>query len=316
MSTPETIHNVLIIGSGPAGYTAALYAARANLNPIVFAGLQPGGQLTITTDVENYPGFPDGILGPELMPLFEKQATRFGAVVEYRLVTKVDLSQRPFKVWCDDKVYLGQTVIIATGAEAKWLGLPGEQTYGGFGVSACATCDGAFFKEKHVIVVGGGDTALEEANYLTRHCRRVTLVHRRDALRGSKIMQERAFANPKIDFVWNSAISEILGADEPVRKVTGVRLKNLVDCSETEMPIDGVFVAIGHKPNSELFRGVLDMDELGYLVTEPHSTRTRIPGVFACGDVMDHVYRQAVTAAGTGCMAAIDAERFLESEGH
>jgi len=316
MSTTKKIHNVLIVGSGPAGYTAALYAARANLEPVVFTGLQPGGQLTITTDVENYPGFPDGILGPELMPLFEKQATRFGAVVEWKTVTKVELAERPFKVWCDDELYLGQTMIVATGAEARWLGLPSEQIFGGAGVSACATCDGAFFKQKQVIVVGGGDTALEEANYLTRHCSKVTLVHRRDALRGSKIMQERAMANPKIEFAWNSEIDEILGDLEPVKRVTGVRLKSTLDGSTREVPIDGVFVAIGHKPNSELFKGMLDMDSLGYLVTEPHSTKTRIPGVFACGDVMDRVYRQAVTAAGTGCMAAIDAERFLEAEGH
>lgn len=316
MESSQTVHNVLIVGSGPAGYTAALYCARANLSPIVFAGLQPGGQLTITTEVENYPGFPDGIMGPDLMPLFERQATRFGAVVEWKLVTKVDLSARPFKVWCDNELYLGRTVVIATGAEAKWIGAKGEQEFGGYGVSACATCDGAFYREKHVFVVGGGDTAMEEANFLTRFCSRVTIVHRREGFRASKIMQDRAASNPKIDFLLNSEIDEIMGVVEPVKRVTGVRVRNTVDGSTQEMPIDGVFVAIGHKPNSELFKGQLDMDELGYLDTASWSTKTKIPGVFACGDVMDHVYRQAITAAGTGCMAAIEAERFLENEGH
>lgn len=316
MESTQTVHNVLIVGSGPAGYTAALYTARANLAPIVFAGLQPGGQLTITTEVENYPGFPDGIMGPDLMPLFERQATRFGAVVEWKLVTKVDLSARPFKVWCDDELYLGRTVIIATGAEAKWIGAKGEQEFGGYGVSACATCDGAFYREKHVFVVGGGDTAMEEANFLTRFCSRVTIVHRREGFRASKIMQDRAAANPKIDFLLNTEIDEIMGVVEPVKRVTGVRVRSTLDGSTQEMPIDGVFVAIGHKPNSELFNGQLDMDELGYLSTSSWSTKTKIPGVFACGDVMDHVFRQAITAAGTGCMAAIEAERYLENEGH
>lgn len=316
MSDSPTLHNVLIIGSGPAGYTAALYASRAGLDPIVFAGLQPGGQLMITTDVENYPGFPQGLLGPELMDLFQKQAERFGTQVEYKVVTRVDLSERPFKVWCDDELYLGKSIIISTGAEAKWIGLEGEKTFGGFGVSACATCDGAFFKQMTVAVVGGGDTAMEEANYLTRHCSKVYVIHRRDSLRASKIMQERAFANPKIEFIWNAQVVDIHGDTEPLRKVTGITLEDTVTGERRQMEVQGLFVAIGHKPNSELFQGALDMDDLGYLITEPHSTRTKVPGVFACGDVMDRVYRQAVTAAGTGCMAAIDAERWLESEGH
>lgn len=315
MSQP-TIENVLIIGSGPAGYTAALYAARANLNPLVFAGLQPGGQLMITTDVENYPGFPKGIMGPEMMDLFREQAERFGARVEYRIVTKIDTSERPFKVWCDDNMFLAHTVIVATGAEAKWLGLESEKTFGGFGVSACATCDGAFFRNKNVIVVGGGDTAMEEANYLTRHCEKVTLVHRRDQFRASKIMQERVLGNPKIEVIWNAEIDEILGQTEPFKKVTGVRLKSTTEGNTWDMPIDGVFIAIGHKPNSDLFKGILPMDDHGYLKPLPGSSKTEIPGLFLCGDVADSVYRQAITAAGTGCMAAIDAERYLESQGH
>jgi thioredoxin reductase (NADPH) len=313
---PENIQNVIIIGSGPAGYTAALYAARADLEPLVFAGIQPGGQLMITTDVENYPGFPDGILGPELMELFRKQCERFGACVEYKEVDKVDFSERPFKVWAEGEPYLAKSVIISTGATAKWLGLPSEVTFGGYGVSACATCDGFFFRGKEVAVVGGGDTAMEEANYLTRHASKVHLIHRRDAFRASKIMQDRVLANEKVAVLYNTAIDEILGHHDPFKKVTGIRLRNTLDDSTNEMPIDGVFIAIGHKPNSELFKGVLDMDELGYLRAQPNSSKTKIPGVFVAGDVADSVYRQAVTAAGTGCMAAIDAERFLESEGH
>lgn len=268
----------------------------------------------ITTDVENYPGFPDGILGPELMELFRKQAERFGTRVFDKMVTEVDFSQRPFIVKAEEETVRTATVIIATGADAKWLGIPGEKEFGGYGVSACATCDGFFFRGKHVIVVGGGDTAMEEANFLTRHAQRVTVVHRRDQLRASKIMQDRAFRNEKIDFLWNTELEEILGETEPVRRVKSVRLKSTVEQKTWEMPIDGVFVAIGHKPNSELFTKWLDADAQGYLLTEPFSTRTKVPGVFACGDVMDHVYRQAVTAAGTGCMAAIEAERFLESQ--
>ncbi len=310
------VHNVIIIGSGPAGYTAALYAARASLDPVLFAGFLPGGQLMITTDVENYPGFPDGVMGPEMMDLFRKQVERFGADVREQNVSKVDFSERPFKIWTDDdELHLAQTVIISTGASAKWLGLESEVTYGGHGVSACATCDGFFFRGKNVIVVGGGDTAMEEANYLTRHCNHVYLVHRRDHFRASKIMQDRVLNNEKVSFIKNSVIEEILGTDAP-KKVNAVRLRNVETDEVSEMPIDGVFIAIGHKPTSELFQGILDMDEVGYLITQPGSTKTNIPGVFASGDVADNVYRQAVTAAGTGCMAAIDAERFLEAEGH
>ena len=310
------VHNVIIVGSGPAGYTAALYNARANLDPLMFAGIQPGGQLMITTDVENYPGFPDGIMGPEMMELFRKQVERFGTKVEDREITKVDLSQRPFKLWADDEMFEAKSVIVATGASAKWLGLPSEITFGGFGVSACATCDGFFFRNKNVIVVGGGDTAMEEANYLTKHASKVYLIHRRDAFRASKIMQDRVMNNPKIEIVYNTVLEEITGQTDPVKKVTGVRMLDIVKEKTSEMPIDGVFIAIGHKPNSDIFKGWLDMDEVGYIKTQPHCTRTNIPGVFAAGDVADAVYRQAVSAAGTGCMAAIDAERFLEAEGH
>jgi thioredoxin reductase (NADPH) len=315
MST-DTIHNVIVIGSGPAGYTAALYAARADLKPLVFAGIQPGGQLMITTDVENYPGFPDGIMGPDVMELFRKQCERFGAVVEYSEVTRVDLSQRPFKICVNEEVFLAQAIIVSTGATAKWLGLESEVTFGGYGVSACATCDGFFFRGKEVAVVGGGDTAMEEANYLTRHASKVYLVHRRDQFRASKIMQDRVLANPKVQVLYNKAIDEIQGIVDPVKKVTAIRLKDTVTDATHDMPIDGVFVAIGHKPNSELFAEWLDLDPNGYIKVMPGSTKTKIPGVFVAGDVADSVYRQAVTAAGTGCMAAIDAERFLEAEGH
>ncbi len=307
----QSIENVIIIGSGPAGYTAALYAGRADLNPLMFAGGEPGGQLMITTDVENYPGFPDGILGPELMELFKKQAERFGTRIEPHAVTKVDLSQRPFTVSTDEGEYHAASIIIATGAKAKWLGIPSEVTFGGYGVSACATCDGFFFRGKNVMVVGGGDTAMEEASYLTRHAAKVTLVHRRDSFRASKIMQDRVLTNPKINVLWNTVIDEITGETQPHKKVNGVTLRNLESNDERHEPVDGVFIAIGHEPNSALFKGVLDMDELGYLRTKPFSTATNIHGVFAAGDVADSVYRQAVSAAGTGCMAAIDAERFL-----
>lgn len=310
-----TLHDVIIIGSGPAGYTAALYNARANLNPLVFAGLQPGGQLMITTEVENYPGFPDGILGPEIMEKFRAQVERFGTKIHDQQVTKVDFSERPFKVWADDVEYHAKAIIIATGASAKWIGLPSEVTYGGFGVSACATCDGFFFRNREVAVVGGGDTAMEEAHYLAKMTSKVHLIHRRDEFRASKIMQERVLNDPKIEVHWNSAVDEIIGETEPNRRVTGVRLMDTQTLEKRELPLAGVFVAIGHKPNTDLFRGILDMDENGYLIVEKGSTKTKIPGVFAAGDVADHIYRQAITAAGSGCMAAIDAERFLGLEG-
>jgi len=310
------IHDVIIIGSGPAGYTAALYAARADLKPVVFAGLQPGGQLMITTDVENYPGFPDGVMGPDMMELFRKQAERFGTDIKYENISKVDFSVHPFKIWAEEKEYEAKTIIISTGASAKWLGLESEVTFGGHGVSACATCDGFFFRGKVVAVFGGGDTAMEEAHYLTKHASKVYLVHRRDEFRASKIMQDRVLANDKIEVVYNTVLEEIVGEMEPFKKTTGVRLKNVVTGEQTHLPLDGVFIAIGHKPNSELFKGVLDMDETGYLVVQPGSTATNVPGVFASGDVADSIYRQAVTAAGTGCMAAIDAERWLSNHEH
>ncbi len=309
------VHNVIIIGSGPAGYTAALYAARADLSPVMFSGLQPGGQLMITTEVENYPGFPDGIMGPELMEHFRRQVERFGVVIHDRHVDKVDLTQRPFKVHVEDEVFAARSVIITTGASAKWLGLESEVTFGGFGVSACATCDGFFFRNRQVMVVGGGDTAMEEANYLTRHASKVYLMHRRHEFRASKIMQDRVLANPKVEVIYNSTIEEIVGSTSP-KRVTGVKLVNTSTGERTEMPIDGVFIAIGHQPNSELFKDVIDMDTVGYIRTLPGTTKTNIPGVFAAGDVADSCYRQAITAAGTGCMAAMDAERFLEAEEH
>lgn len=310
------VHDVLIIGSGPAGYTAALYAARADLKPLVLAGSQPGGQLTITTDVENYPGFPDGIMGPEMMELFRKQAERFGAEVRYEHVSKVDFSQRPFKVWVEETEYQARAVIVSTGASAKWLGLESEVTFGGHGVSACATCDGFFFRGKVVAVVGGGDTAMEEAHYLTKHASKVYLIHRRDEFRASKIMQERVLAHEKIEVIYNTVIEEIVGDFEPFKKTTGLKLRNIVTGDQSLLPLDGVFIAIGHKPNSDLFKGVLSMDDVGYMKVNAGSTATNIPGVFAAGDVADSVYRQAVTAAGSGCMAAIDAERWLTEQDH
>lgn len=306
-------HAVLIIGSGPAGYTAAIYAARAGLNPLLYQGLQPGGQLTITTEVENYPGYSAGVQGPQMMEDFRQQALRMGTEIRYGIVTKVDLNAHPKRITVDGQVELtADAVIIATGASAKWLGLPSEQRLNGHGVSACAVCDGFFFRGQDVAVVGGGDTAAEEATYLAKICKSVHLIVRRDELRASKAMQERVFRTPNLTVHWNSETDEILGAEQ----VEGVRLRNTVDGSLREIPVQGFFVAIGHTPNTSLFQGQLDMDETGYLLTVPGSTRTKIEGVFAAGDAQDKIYRQAVTAAGTGCMAALDAERWLAARGH
>jgi thioredoxin reductase (NADPH) len=304
---------VLIIGSGPAGYTAAIYAARAGLKPVLYQGIQPGGQLTITTEVENYPGYPDGIQGPEMMIHFEKQATRMGADIRYGLATKVDFSQRPYKVQIDEENWIeSNAIIICTGASAKWLGLPSEQRLNGFGVSACAVCDGFFFKQKEVAIVGAGDTAAEEALYLSKLCTTVHMIVRRDAMRASKIMQDRVKNTPNIKIYWNSVTDEILGEN----KTEAVRIHNTVTDEKLEVPISGFFVAIGHQPNSDIFKGFIDMDETGYILTVPGTSKTNVEGVFAAGDVQDKTYRQAVTAAGSGCMAALDAERYLATLGH
>ena len=306
-----TARKVIIIGAGPAGYTAAIYAARANLAPLLFTGLQAGGQLTLTTSVENYPGFVDGVMGPDLMETMRKQAERFGTEIVGEDVTAVDFTRRPFRVNVAEVTHEAETVIMATGATAKLLGLPGERELMGHGISTCATCDGFFFRDQDIMVVGGGDSALEEALYLARLGRRVDVVHRRDSLRASKIMQERARKNPKIEFIWDTVIEDILGVEGG--KVTGVRLKNLKTDAREERPVDGLFVAIGHQPNTEIFRGQVELLENGYIKVKPGTTETSVPGVFAAGDVQDFTYRQAVTAAGTGCMAALEAERFLEA---
>jgi thioredoxin reductase (NADPH) len=306
------VRNVIVIGSGPAGFTAALYAARANLEPLVLKGLEAGGQLMLTTDVENYPGFADGLLGPELMDQMEKQAARFGAEILPVHVTDVDLSDRPFLVKAGDQEWHAKSIIVATGATARWLGVPGEATLRGRGVSACATCDGFFFRDRELVVVGGGDTAMEEATFLTKFASEVTIVHRRDEFRASKVMADRALANPKIRVTWDMVVEEILGEDA----VTGVRLRNARTGETQTVSTDGVFMAIGHDPNTMLFRDKLELDDEGYVVVQEPRTTTSVPGVFAAGDVTDRTYRQAVTAAGQGCKAAMDAERFLEAEAH
>jgi thioredoxin reductase (NADPH) len=310
--------NVIVIGSGPAGLTAAIYTARANLAPLVIEGEpsstsdQPGGQLMLTTDVENFPGFPEGIMGPELMQSFRQQAERFGAEFLTEKVTAVDFSARPYKVWVRDTVYEAEAIIVSTGARSLMLGLESEHRLIGHGLSTCATCDGFFFRGQHIAVVGGGDSAVEEAIFLTRFADKVTLVHRRDTLRASKIMQDRAMANPKIEFLWNHTVTDLLGQET----LDGAVVAHVETGERSTLPVTGLFVAIGHRPNTDLFIDVLDMDENGYLVTQPGSSKTNIDGVFACGDVQDHTYRQAITAAGSGCMAAIDAERWLEANVH
>lgn len=318
-SSPSTTHtDIAIIGAGPAGFTAALYASRANLGVVIFEGMQPGGQLTITTEVENYPGFEHGIMGPELMDVMRKQAHRFGAQSRFETITKVDLTQRPFTLWNErNEATTADAIIIATGASAKLLGAKGEDTYMGYGVSACATCDGFFFRDQRVFVIGGGDTAMEEANYLTRFASVVTIVHRRDDFRASKIMLERAQANPKIQFLLNSVVDEYVGTEvNGMKKLTHLAVRNTVTNDVQMIEADGAFVAIGHQPNTSLFSGVLDMDDVGYIRTQPGTSYTNVPGVFASGDAQDSVYRQAITAAGSGCMAAIDAERWLETVRH
>lgn len=308
--TDKTIHKTIIIGSGPAGLTAAIYAARANLNPIVFEGNQPGGQLTITTDVENYPGFPDGVLGPDMMDLFRKQAQKFGAECFYKHVSKVDFSSSPFKVYVQDEEHLAESVIISTGASARMLGLEAEKDLVGYGISTCATCDGYFFKDKEIVVVGGGDSAMEEASFLTKFASKVTLIHRREDFRASKIMIDRVLDNSKIEIIKNAVVTDILGSQED--GVSSIILKDTTDGEERNFDCDGVFYGIGHKPNTDQFKGIINLDDQGYIITNPGSTLTNVAGVFACGDVQDSHYRQAITAAGSGCMAAIDAEKYLE----
>ncbi|MDP1677055.1 MAG: thioredoxin-disulfide reductase [Bacteroidota bacterium] len=307
---------VIIIGSGPAGLTAAIYASRANLAPLIFEGIQPGGQLTITTEVENYPGFEHGIQGPELMDVMRKQAVRFGTESQFKIVSKVDFAQRPFKVWVDEELFTADSVIVSTGASAKWLDIPSEKEFSGYGVSACATCDGFFFRNQEVYVVGGGDTAMEEASFLTKFASKLTLIHRREEFRASKVMQDRVLNNPKVSVEWNSVVEEVLGiVENNKKKMTGLKLKNVKTGETKIVKADGLFLAIGHKPNTEIFAGILDMHENGYLKVQAGSTKTNIEGVFAAGDVADHYYRQAITAAGSGCMAAIDAERWLAEQG-
>lgn len=312
----DNVRNVIVIGSGPAGLTAAIYAARANLEPLVIEGEpsstsdQPGGQLMLTTEVENFPGFPVGIMGPDLMINFRSQAERFGAEFLTEKVTRVDFTVRPFRVWVREQEFRAEAIIVSTGARSLMLNLESESRLLGHGLSTCATCDGFFFRGHQIAVVGGGDSAVEEATFLTKFAEKVTIIHRRESMRASKIMQDRAFANPKIEFLWNHTVTEILGTD----KVEGIEVTNAIDGTVSTMPVTGVFVAIGHRPNTDLFGGILDTDENGYLITQPDSSHTNIEGVFACGDVQDHTYRQAITAAGSGCMAAIDAERWLEAQ--
>tara|TARA_A100001011_G_scaffold133095_1_gene140261 strand:+ start:60035 stop:60970 length:936 start_codon:yes stop_codon:yes gene_type:complete len=308
--TDKTIHKTIIIGSGPAGLTAAIYAARANLSPIVFEGNQPGGQLTITTDVENYPGFPDGILGPDMMDLFRKQAQKFGAECFYKHVSKVDFSNSPFKIYVQEEEYLAESVIISTGASARMLGLDAEKELMGYGISTCATCDGYFFKDKEIVVVGGGDSAMEEASFLTKFASKVSLIHRREEFRASKIMIDRVLDNPKIEIIKNAVVADIFGSQKD--GVSSILLKDTIDGKERNFDCEGVFYGIGHKPNTDQFKGVINLNDQGYIVTDPGSTLTNVDGVFACGDVQDDHYRQAITAAGSGCMAAIDAEKYLE----
>ncbi|MBC85803.1 MAG: thioredoxin-disulfide reductase [Bdellovibrionaceae bacterium] len=309
----QSVENVIIVGSGPAGLTAAIYTARANLNPLMIEGEEVGGQLMTTTDVENFPGFPDGIMGPDLMTVTRKQAERFGTRFVSRNVTKVDLSSRPFKVWVGENEYQAKSIIISTGASAKYLGLENEKKFLGRGVSACATCDGAFFRDQVVSVIGGGDTAMEEAQFLTRFAKKVYVIHRRDSFRASKIMADRVVSNDKVEVLWNSQLHDVIGDNTGVKKIA---VKNVQSNEVQEIDMDGVFIAIGHKPNTEVFKGQLEMDETGYLITKPDNTYTSVDGVFAAGDVQDHVYRQAITAAGTGCMSAIDCERWLEEQEH